>query len=54
MLSGFRLPSSHWGSMQDDDATEANYVEVDVTVGRGEATANVGPTAVIATLDGGC
>ena len=40
-----------WGSMQDDDATEANYVEVDV-VGRGEATANVGPTAVIATLDG--
>ena len=45
------LPNSQWGSLQDDDATEANYVEVDV-VGRGSATTNVGPNAAIATLSG--
>ena len=26
-----------WGNLQDDDATEANYVEVDVVGGRGSA-----------------
>ena len=41
----------HWGNLQDDDATEANYVEVDVT-GRGSATANVANRAVEATLTG--
>ena len=40
-----------WGSLQDDDATEANYVEIDVR-GRGKATANVGPSAAIAYLEG--
>ena len=45
------LPNSQWGSFQDDDATEANYLEVDVS-GRGSATTNVGPTAAIATLSG--
>ena len=42
---------SEWGSLQDDDATEANYVEIDVR-GRGTATANVGPRAAIAYLEG--
>ena len=41
-----------WGSLQDDDATEANYVEVDVSSGRGTATANVGSNAAIAYLEG--
>ena len=45
------LPNSQWGSFQDDDATEANYLEVDVS-GGGSATTNVGPTAAIATLSG--
>ena len=41
-----------WGSLQDDDATEANYVEIDVG-GRGKATnANVGSSAAIAYLEG--
>ena len=40
-----------WGSLQDDDATEANYLEVDVS-GGGSATTNVGPNAAIATLSG--
>ena len=40
-----------WGDLQDDDATEANYVEVDV-IGRGSATANVANRAVEATLTG--
>ena len=42
---------NEWGSLQDDDATEANYVEIDVR-GRGTATANVGPNAAIAHLEG--
>ena len=41
-----------WGNLQDDDATEANYVEVDVVGGRGTATANVADRAVIANLTG--
>ena len=42
----------NWGDLQDDDATEANYVEVDVVTGRGTAEANVADRAVIATLEG--
>ena len=41
-----------WGNLQDDDATERNYVEVDVVTGRGTATANVADRAVIADLEG--
>ena len=41
-----------WGDLQDEDATEANYVEVDVVEGRGSATANVADRAVIANLTG--
>ena len=41
-----------WGTLQDDDATEANYVEVDVSSGRGTATANVGSNAAVAYLEG--
>ena len=41
-----------WGNLQDDDATEANYVEVDVVKGRGSAEANVADRAVIANLTG--
>ena len=41
-----------WGDLQDDDATEANYVEVDVVQGSGSATANVADRAVIANLTG--
>ena len=40
-----------WGTLQDDDATEANYIEVDVR-GRGTATANVGSNAAIAYPEG--
>ena len=39
-----------WGSLQEDP-TERNYLEVDVT-GSGSAAANIGPSAVEATLDG--
>ena len=42
----------NWGDLQDDDATEANYVEVDVVEGRGSAEANVADRAVIANLTG--
>ena len=41
-----------WGDLQDEDATEANYVEVDVVEGRGSAEANVADRAVIANLTG--
>ena len=41
-----------WGNLQDDDATEANYVEVDVVSGSGSAEANVADRAVIANLTG--
>ena len=41
-----------WGDLQDEDATEANYVEVDVVEGRGSAEANVADRAVIADLTG--
>ncbi len=41
----------HWGNLQGDDPTEANYLEVDV-IGRGSATANVADRAVEATLTG--
>ena len=41
-----------WGNLQDDDATEANYVEVDVVSGRGSAEANVADRAVNANLTG--
>ena len=40
-----------WGNLQDDDPTEANYLEVDV-MGRGSAEANVANRAVEATLTG--
>ena len=41
-----------WGALQDDDATEANYVEVSV-VGRGKVTnASVADRAATATLEG--
>ena len=41
----------NWGNLQDDDPTEANYLEVDV-IGRGSAEANVANRAVEATLTG--
>ena len=41
----------YWGNLQDDDPTEANYLEVDV-IGRGSAEANVANRAVEATLTG--
>ena len=45
-----RIPNG-WGDLQDDDATEANYVEVDVVKGRGKVTANVANRAVIANIE---
>ena len=41
-----------WGNFQADDATTANYVEVEVVSGRGKiSTVDVGPDIVIANLE---
>ena len=45
-----RIPNN-WGNLQDEDATEANFVTVKV-IGGGTAEANVADRAVIARLTG--